>query len=124
MSAHTKGPWRVDPDYFHDVQTADGGEIAMCFSLGDANAYAGRMVASEEEAGANARLIAAAPELLAEMAALHEAAEALLNTVNVIWGKGPEDDDDHTHEKWAMDDLRKRVAEAAAVLTKATGEAP
>ena len=66
MSTHTPGPRRVDPNYDADIQTADGRlEIAMV----DISDIADN-VAPEAEAAANARLIAAAPELLEALAAL------------------------------------------------------
>ncbi len=57
---HTPGPWKVDED--DDVVSATG--LWVAFAYGD----------SEEEAKHNARLIAAAPDLLAalrSMAAQH-----------------------------------------------------
>lgn len=66
MSAHTPGPWRVDPDYSADIQTADGRlEIAAIMSD-----YTTDNAPPEAKAAANARLIAAAPELLDALAAL------------------------------------------------------
>lgn len=53
MSAHTPGPWSADHD---NVRTpADGGMVAKVAGDTDAQAYA------------NARLIAAAPDLLAAL---------------------------------------------------------
>lgn len=52
-SAHTPGPWRVDGD---GVLTAGGWVVAMCHRFPDNNDLA---------RPANARLIAAAPDLLA-----------------------------------------------------------
>lgn len=56
---HTPGPWRIDPAFCSDIQTEDGKyEIASTspYVLDGGNA--------PEEWEANARLIAAAPELL------------------------------------------------------------
>ena len=53
---HTPGPWRVDPDFPSDVQTADGLREICNPSPSDA---------TDEELLANARLIAAAPDMLA-----------------------------------------------------------
>ena len=68
MGAHTPGPWAVDPMFRSDVQ-AGGKEVCVAFLPDDAGAefhIAGEMAAqSIYEAFANARLIAAAPELLA-----------------------------------------------------------
>ena len=61
---HTPGPWRVDPDHCRDVQTSDGA-IEICLAEGGKpygiNLFS---VPPIEEAHANARLIAAAPDLL------------------------------------------------------------
>jgi len=67
----TPGPWRVDPDYCHDIQTANGAlEIASvaetALTDGEKPGYYART--------ANARLIAAAPDLY----------EALVEAFNVI----------------------------------------
>lgn len=65
--AITPGPWRVDPVYPHEIQSDDGGlEIALAMR----REVAGKIVQfpknapTDEQAEANARLIAAAPELL------------------------------------------------------------
>jgi len=69
-ATHTPGSWRVDPNFSGDIQTADG-----LLEIGRAlRAEGGGQVVTlpsnappAKEAVANARLIAAAPELLAEM---------------------------------------------------------
>ena len=64
---HTPGPWVIGPRYSHDVQTPDGNDIgAVCDAEqgGEEGEIAGNIPWSEEIAEANARLIAAAPELL------------------------------------------------------------
>ena len=53
MSAHTPGPWKVDFKKFNQVKAENGALIAECRTLNG-------MVNLQ----ANARLIAAAPELL------------------------------------------------------------
>lgn len=75
MSGHTPGPWQVDPRYPIDVQTADGKqEVCTPFYEGSRgnviNPVTG--VALYGEALANARLIAAAPELLGALVGMLE----------------------------------------------------
>ena len=68
MSAHTPGPWRTDPEVDdQSVIGPDGFMLADCaiFSLQDG-------APSSERCTANARLIAAAPDLLAELVAHHD----------------------------------------------------
>lgn len=65
MSAHTQGPWSVGPQVdFHQVVKAAGTTLAAVYSgipAGEAN----RTKADREERRlANARLIAAAPDML------------------------------------------------------------
>ena len=69
MSTHTPGPWRVDPHDYEDIQTADG-SVEIATMMNDDFAY---NVAPEAEAAANARLIAAAPELLAALRVVEQA---------------------------------------------------
>lgn len=64
---HTPGPWRIDPGFCCDVQTADAAlEIA---STSEDTLHAGRKPPSDEQR-ANARLIAAAPCMLAALEAM------------------------------------------------------
>ena len=71
MSAHTPGPWQCDGV---EVQTLQGGAVVDCTSGYDLMAY--------NEACANARLIAAAPDLLAALKALRGVAAM---EANPIW---------------------------------------
>lgn len=72
MSAHTPGPWVAKFEEAYYVIGPDLGRVAMMMNLKGAYGLAGRR--SGEESAANARLIAAAPELL-------EAIEGLLNAL-------------------------------------------
>lgn len=73
MSSHSPGPWKIWSDAWDiqvrgqaDVRTADGRLVAAVFRRNDTN---------DRECEANARLIAAAPELLEALrAAAREAA--------------------------------------------------
>ena len=69
MGEHTPGPWKVitSNSYNDQIQGSDGKGIADCFDERDWRAIQRRRVSydfSPGEAEANARLIAAAPEML------------------------------------------------------------
>lgn len=109
MSNHTKGPWFVDGD-----QTLDNGNLVGVYVANDLGGRIGQTfsncMASDSECRANARLIAAAPELL-------EAAKLVL-----AWYEAEED---FSKEP----DFYKRVAMCKesedairAAIAKATGE--
>jgi hypothetical protein len=75
---HTRGSWIVPQQYPSEIENADGKTIASCWHEHAANRtinVVGVLECSLEESAANARLIAAAPELL-EMAKWAEAAIA------------------------------------------------
>jgi len=78
MMTHTLGPWTVDDNYI------------MCRYDGNGN-YICRMLGRGEETDANARLIAAAPDLLA---ALNTAVQAFNNLVEFGLLRG----DEYEHE--------------------------
>lgn len=78
MTSHTPGPWKAHPGKLPDsgrdmfrVRADDGGTeavVAVCFPSSCGDIY-------EEDAEANARLIAAAPDLLSALRALVGAIE-------------------------------------------------
>lgn len=99
---HTPGPWRIDPDFNRDVQTADGAhEIATAEYGKPLCTDADYSVPQDfDEAIANARLMAAAPDLLAAL----QMARSLMVTVN----------------NYSTDGASIRVIDSA--IAKATGE--
>jgi len=62
MSGHTEGPWAPEFAEAYSVRAPHGGIVAQIHNLRGRSGLAGRI--SGDEAAANARLIAAAPELL------------------------------------------------------------
>lgn len=62
MSGHTHGPWAPEFAEAYNVRAPHGGIVAQIHNLKGRSGLAGRI--SGDEAAANARLIAAAPELL------------------------------------------------------------
>lgn len=77
---HTPGPWVVDPHHAGDVQDAMGREIGSTYqaaNLGEEWSIMGDIPWDAETMAANARLIAAAPDLL-------EALESLVEHTNGI----------------------------------------
>mgnify|MGYP003543718610 CR=1 len=127
--AHTPGPWEAVRIYeFIDNPsmrvTAKGGAVFVAQATFDHGARTGGPFLSDvNEMHANARLIAAAPELLQALQDLIEAAESLLGTCGCIRGKTPEHDDLHTHEDWAEKFLNERLQATTAAILKATGGA-
>ena len=81
MSSHTPGPW-VAAGPAVKAPKAMGLPVAQCLKAATASA-SGRAVISEEEAAANARLIAAAPDMLV---ALVDAEEALAAEADIRGG--------------------------------------
>ncbi|WP_442256118.1 hypothetical protein ACS0OT_07185 [Stenotrophomonas maltophilia group sp. RY12688] len=108
MSKHTPGPWIIDPKFLCEVQTADHKTIASCWERRDAGSHievTGTLECSEEVSIANARLIAAAPDLL----------EALIR----LEAELVEDKYGECYEPSPFENL----ALARAAIAKATGEA-
>jgi hypothetical protein len=95
VSKHTPGPWEAHLDEAYFVTGPDRGRVAIMTHLKGAHGLGGRR--SGDESAANARLIAAAPDLL----------EALTDLLG--W------------QTLAPDDV---VAAARAAITKAEGVKP
>lgn len=68
MNKHTPGPWEAHFEEAYYVTGPDRGRVAMMLNLKGAHGLGGRRTG--EESAANARLIAAAPELLAALECL------------------------------------------------------
>ena len=67
QSKHTPGPWMVDPKFLSEVQTSDDKTVCSAWHQhadGATITVTGILACSLEESAANARLIAAAPDLL------------------------------------------------------------
>lgn len=108
MSAHTPGPWYCER---HGVITADvaGHRRQVASTTGDAVMHGDPSTDVISLQMANARLIAAAPELLA---ALQEATASLAEVANYL---GPFD------HQLMFDSLARSADTARAVIKKATG---
>lgn len=111
MSGHTPGPWLIEPDWdpteprVRVYTQCEGEEIG----LGVADAFGD----SEEEARANAHLIAAAPDM---EAALSDLDAYLQNVLDIL--------DDYKDDLWAADLLEQgkpRLQRLQAALAKAKG---
>lgn len=115
MSEHTPGPW---------AKKANGDSTFVplrahhCERLGVSIGFVSWD--DEGEPAANARLIAAAPDLLEALNDLLEAADSMRGTYGCIRGRHPEEDDTHIHDKWAEEFLEERAALARAAIAKAT----
>ena len=76
MTKHTPGPWMIDPKYLSEIQTADDKTICSAWhqhAAGQEIVVTGVLECSLEESAANAKLIAAAPDLLEALIAMEEA---------------------------------------------------
>lgn len=71
MSKHTPGPWTMHPRFADGAEVRSLAQVAWCGSACEISKSGGQII-DAAEARANARLIAAAPDLLAacEMALL------------------------------------------------------
>lgn len=106
MPAYTPGPWRVDRLKVRGNQ--DHIVVANCDY--DMMSY--------EEGGANARLIAAAPELLE---ALRDCDRMVDRVMARLGGNGTPTKPDAS---WAREVLRTEQSKARAALAKAEGATP
>lgn len=68
---HTPGPWVVDPDSPNDISPADDLRLGIAL-ISNADNIDGAWLFGDESK-ANAKLIAAAPDLLAELEETHAA---------------------------------------------------
>ena len=99
---HTKGPWKVADGYPRSIKTADEKTyIASAKGGRKRNPVTGYGYPSKEEAEANARLIATAPELL-------EALECVSIGIELHYETMEED----TSEVHYLVDLQREVDEA------------
>lgn len=101
MSKYTPGPWEAEFGETYNVRDAGGGRLAMLTNLKGAYGMGGRR--NGDEVAANARLIAAAPDLL-------EALQGLLAKCAADgW--------------WLKADVIREMDATSAAIAKATGEA-
>jgi len=110
---YTPGPWRVDPAFREDVQTADGNlEIA---STSAKILSGGKCPDCLDERQDNANLIAAAPDMYE---ALKEAADVLETTMPDSYF----DNDSGCRPTFVMERAEKAMNETRRILAKATGQ--
>jgi hypothetical protein len=103
---HTDSPWKVNDIHPYAVYGGEGNlrrQVADCRPVG--------CVCHTEQDRSNARLIAAAPELLAALQAITEAA----SNVNVFLDATP------PHRTGAIYELRNQIKAARAAIAKAKG---
>lgn len=103
MSAHTPAPWSVEIDHHNNAP-----EYIRANANGEMYDLASVLCDETGNATANARLIAAAPDLLA----------AALCALADFEGILPEFDPEREHPAW------ETLAELRAAIAKATGGAP
>jgi hypothetical protein len=118
--SHTPGPWIAGPidkagwvDIVRDIKDCNHPQWGYPFAA-----------CKHFDQEANARLIAAAPELLEALQILVEAAESMKGTYTFEQGKTPEHEDHYGHEKWAEVFLQETADAARAAIAKATGDQP
>lgn len=102
---HTQGEWTIINHSWSDTGIYSGTERIALIDIGD-DATEDTQKEWEEKAAANARLIAAAPDLLASLIALDEAFCSL--------------NDNMTREE--RQDARIKLIAARAAVAKATGK--
>lgn len=121
MNKHTPGPWIRDPEggLKGDVRGANGRWVALCWGIGSTkNPYRDEYRA---ECDSNARLIAAAPELL----------ESLELAIDGDGGTHYDGEDDEVGERSCCGEVSYKphrpdcwVVTARAVIAKAKGQTP
>jgi hypothetical protein len=110
MTDHTPGPWVVDA--IGQIFLAGiGPQPRICFVNGPAGKQAWEITVTEAEKAANARLIAAAPDLLEALKGMCLGSEAM---ETALWGDYPDEQMGTTYFKLGA--LRK----ARAAIKKAT----
>lgn len=82
MSKHTKGPWHCGPPGDFSVNAANGHGICSVLSYIDDPGFGNKEFEIDSEA--NARVIAAAPELLASCKELLEVNKHLMQVIYVL----------------------------------------
>lgn len=97
---HTSGPWRYEAPDEVSIKDADGGRVAILTNLRGALGMGGRR--DPNEVIANARLIAAAPELLAELRIVY----------------------DRSYNPFEPDNQSEQYKRVGALIAKATGATP
>jgi hypothetical protein len=107
----TPGRWRaLKGARNYGIHSGDGTRLATVFASGDEPSTRNT---------ADAMVMAAAPELLAALNELIEAADSMRATFGCIRGNTPEDSDTFIHEEWAEDFLKERADAARAAINKA-----
>lgn len=106
MSAHTPGPWAPHFEDAYYVTGPDLGRVAMMMNLKGAHGLGGRR--SGNEAAANARLIAAAPDLLEALQALVDDMSERFDLTSTSTNPG----------------IKSTIADGRAAIAKATGGQP
>ena len=82
MSKHTPGPWLRDTasGLSCDVRASNGRKVALCWGLSTSRAAKANSPAYRAECDANARLIAAAPELLVALQRVMDIDQPIIGT--------------------------------------------
>ena len=111
MSKHTPGPWAAHFEEAYFVTGPDLGRVAMMMNLKGAHGLGGRRTG--DESAANARLIAAAPDLL-------EALQGLTQAINFRAAAVCGNDDSKV--EFAVSEFWRAQDKALAAIAKATGE--
>lgn len=116
---HTPGPWKIIGKYGAIVADADTG----CDDAQSVKDYGGHLVCESVMRTPNARLIAAAPDLLAACRALYAVSpDCPYNSEKCaeIMAEAGWNPEDHADEPW--DEYADRIAKAA--IAKAKGACP